>query len=602
VQASESARAAGAQVRGRDRDRPPEPAGDDIRRRVPDTATRSLTSWAAGLRPAWKGLIAYLSFQATAIALWFWPVLPRIGDQSFGIVLEDSRFYQWAIAWTPFALGHHTSPLHASTVFAPGGVDLAWSAFIPGPAFVLWPITAAFGSLASFNVTMIVAPALAAWAAYLLCRRLTGRFWASFVGGYLFGFSVYLAGEIGLPNLVLVFPIPLLVYLVVRRVEGSLGPVTFVAGFSALLVALFTISTELFGTAAIFGGIAFAGGLVFGPEFRRPLLRAGGSILLAGGIAAVVLLPYLHDVVVDAPATSLRPQTELPAADLVSFVVPHPGVRLGGDTFGPMLRRMLGFSRTKGLAYVGFAVLVLLIGFAVTERRRAGTWPLLAFVALVAVLAMGPVLHVGGDPHGPLPETLLAKLPIVRHLVPVRFTVYTDLAIGVIGALWLARASGRWAWLRWALALVAIVSLVPVPVATHEDQTIPAFFTSDLVREELRPGEVVYAIPAEKGSEMLWQVSSDFWFDLAQGYIGPLPPAVDSGPIADGLHLRPVSYLPTPSELSGWLTERGITAVVLDDGAVERYGELLRDAGLVPAFTGGGVSVWRTADVSPLSG
>ena len=46
---------------------------------------------------------------------------------------------------------------------------------------------------------------------FLLCRRLTGGFWPSLVGGYLFGFSSYMLGrtEGGHPNLTAVAGIPL---------------------------------------------------------------------------------------------------------------------------------------------------------------------------------------------------------------------------------------------------------------------------------------------------------------------------------------------------------------------------------------------------------
>ena len=44
-------------------------------------------------------------------------------------------------------------------------------------------------------------PAVSAWAAFLLCRHLAGRFWPSLIGGYLFGFSSY---ELGLPLVVIV--------------------------------------------------------------------------------------------------------------------------------------------------------------------------------------------------------------------------------------------------------------------------------------------------------------------------------------------------------------------------------------------------------------
>ena len=266
------ARSADPETSVRDPERQVDTADEDVVK-VPETpgALSRLRGSVTALRPAWKALGAYLIYQTMAFAIWVVPILSVFGREHIGTGLQDSRFYQWALEWTPWAVSHGINPLYASSVFAPTGVSMSWSAFVPGPALVAWPITAVFGPLASLNAWLAAAPALAAWAAYLVCNRLTHRFWASFAGGCLFGFSAYMgANIIGFINLVLVFPIPLLVYLAIRNVEGSLGPVAFVAGFTALLVGLFSISTELFGTATVFGAIAFLGALAFAKEIRRP--------------------------------------------------------------------------------------------------------------------------------------------------------------------------------------------------------------------------------------------------------------------------------------------------------------------------------------------
>ncbi|TMK34331.1 MAG: YfhO family protein [Actinobacteria bacterium] len=563
------------------------------------TILRRLGVWGGGLRPVWKGLAAFLLYQAVAFAIWVLPMVPRFGRQQLGIEPEDSRFFQWALRWIPWAVSHGMNPLHTRYVFAPPGIDLAWQTFVPGPALATWPITAVFGSLVSLNVLDALAPALAAWAAYLVCHRLTHRFWASMIGGSLFGFSVYVTSNVGLVNLSLIFPIPLLVYVTVRHVEGSLGPVAFVTGFAALLVALFSISTELFGTAVIFGAVAFLGALSFGREIRRRLFRTGTLVLLAGGIAALVLLPYVHDVVVNQPADALRLRGEIGAADLWSFFVPPARVRLGGQAFSTVLDRLTEFPRSGGLAYVGLPILAVLVGFAIAERGRRRTWALLAFVAVLMLLTLGSVLHVGGKPFGSLPESVLARTMLLRSASPVRFAVYTNLAIGVIASLWLSGVSGRWGWTRWTVALVAVVSLFPYPPAQNPVQSVPEFFSSGRVRDVLHQGEVVYAIPSQRGSEMIWQTTSDFWFDLAQGYVGPVPPAVDSGPLAHGLHRGNGSYLPTADEFSTWTRQNGVSAVVLEDEAAVRYEAMLQRAGLVPVYAGEGVSVWRPRGVTP---
>jgi len=550
----------------------------------------------SGLRPSWKALGAYLIYQTMAFAIWVVPILSVFGREPLGRVLMDSRYYQWALEWTPWALSHGVNPLFASSVFAPTGVSMAWSAFVPGPALVAWPITAVFGPLASLNAWLAAAPALAAWAAYLVCNRLTHRFWASFAGGCLFGFSAYMgANIIGFINLVLVFPIPLLVYLAIRNVEGSLGPVAFVAGFAALLVGLFSISTELFGTATVFGAIAFLGALAFSKEIRRPLLRTGGLMLLSGAIAALLLLPYIHAIFVDAPDSPVR-QADVTSADLASLIIPPPAIRAGGSYLEPTLESLMEYPQSNGQSYLGVAVLAMLVGFAITGRRRRSTWALLSFVSLSAILTLGPVLHIGGQPYGWLPERAFSHLPFLASAVPARLAVYSTLAVGVIAALWLAGSARRIDWIRWVIVLVVIASFIPFGPRHPASVDVPAFFSSPSMHDVIREGENVYVIPYQKGEEMQWQGLSGFWFKLAQGYIGPIPPALDSGQMADGLHLRKVVDIPSAQELTAWSRERGVSAFILDDRVRQKYQDLLIGAALVQVYSGGGVSVWRWPD------
>jgi hypothetical protein len=554
--------------------------------------SRALVARAADLRPAWKGLVAYLIYQALAFRVWVVPILPSFGENHLGNATQDSNFYQWSLSWTPWAIAHGLDPLSSKLLFAPAGLNLAWTAFVPGPALVTSSITAVFGPLASRNLLLAVAPALAAWAAYLVCHRLTHAFWASLAGGCLFGFSAYMATNMdGYINLVLIFPIPLLVYLVVRSVEGSLGRVAFVVAFAAALIGLFSISTELFGTAALLGSLAYGGALLFGSELRRALLRTGALILIAGGIAALVLAPYVWAVVEHAPADAVR-QPELARADLRAFIVPPPVTAVGEHvTISPVTESVRG----NGERYLGLASVAVLVGFAITERRRRSTWLLLAFVVVVSAVALGPTLRVGAALVRWLPGRLLARAPLLSSVAPPRLTVYSLLVLAVIASLWLARARGRWAWIRWAIVLAAVVTSFPGGLANPDQRPTPAFFSSVQMHDVIHPDEIVYAIPYTKGDEMRWQAASGFWFRLAEGFVGPLPPELDTGPIAHGLHVSTVSYLPTSYEFATWIGEHGVTAVLLEDAAEKRYGDLLASAGLVRVSEGDGISVWRPA-------
>jgi hypothetical protein len=555
------------------------------------TADPTAREHPATIRPVWQGLAAYLIYQALAVWQWVVPILPAFGREHIGTATQDANFYQWSLSWTPWAIAHAQNPLHAGAVFAPTGVNLAWTAFIPGPALVTWPVTAAFGPLASLNLLLAVAPALAAWATYLLCVRLTRAFWPSLVGGFLFGFTAYMATNMnGYPNLVLIFPVPLLAYLVVRRIEGSIGRVAFVVWSALLLIILFSISTELFGTAAALGAIAFGAAVLLAADLRRRLLETGALILLAGAIMAVVLAPYVAAVVVHSPETPVR-TPELARADPRAFVIPPPVTAIGErELVGPVTDSPRG----NGERYLGIGVVATLVGFAITERRRRGTWALVGSVVVIGALALGPVVTIGGSARSWLPGRLVADAPFLSSAAPPRLTAYALLVVAVIASLWLSRAHGPWAFARWAIVLVAIVGAFPAGVGHPIQEDLP-LMSSEVVRDVLRVGETVYAIPFVKGDEMRWQAASGYWFRLAEGDIGPIPPALDSGPLASGLHVRTVSYLPTPSEFRGWIDERGVTAVVLDDRAARRYGELLDESGLTSVFEGGGASVWRPA-------
>src|SRR5207244_7476747 len=108
---------------------------------------------------------------------------------------------------------------------------------------------------------------------------------------------------IGHLNLSLIAMIPLAVYLVVRRLEGSLSPRSFVVLLGLTLAAELGISTEVFATSALFGAIALALAYALDRE-RRPSIRRCALHVAGGYVGACVLAgPMLY----------------------AAFALPHPG-------------------------------------------------------------------------------------------------------------------------------------------------------------------------------------------------------------------------------------------------------------------------------------
>jgi hypothetical protein len=284
------------------------------------------------------------------------------------------------------------------------------------------------------------------------------------------------------------------------------------------------------------------------------------------------------------------------SVDLLGFVVPRAQVLIGGSAFTTLTGRFTASFTSDG-SYLGIAGVALLIWFAITERRRKETWALLSFVGIVCILALGPVLHIAGQPSIAMPGALLTKVPIMKSALAQRFPAYAALGLGVIAAIWLARAQGRQRWLRSAFAICAAVMLLPSihsPPWYFEERT-PTFFTDGSFRSWLRPDENVALIPDSKGETLLWQAAAGFWFRVPAAYVGPSGPR-GREPLHNGLWFeggRPHA----PDVVRSWLTDNGVTAIVLGDLGRGAFEPLVRSIGFELVYQGGGVSVWRPSPV-----
>jgi len=548
-----------------------------FRRRIPDRL-RALGSGG-------QGAAAFGLYALASIALYAFPILARFGSAYVGVGKTDSKLYMWSLTWMPYALSHGLNPLFTHEVWAPGGTSLAWVTTIPGPSLVMIPFTKLFGPLFAYNLLLVAAPALASWGAYLVCKRVTNAFWPSVAGGYLFGFSTYIVSQMhGHVNLVLIFPVPLCVYLVLRRIDGTMAAAVVVALLALALVFLFSTSTELFATATLFGAIAFVGALAFAPrDSRRRLFGTG--VLVAGSyaLAAIVLSPYLYLALAHRPVGSIRP-IELASSDLLSFVVPRWSTWVGGEAMRGISEHFTS-SVVEDAAYLSVALVLMLVLFAWSARRVRTTWLLLGFVFVVALLSLGPTLHIEGRPSLRLPGAILADTPLIEHATPQRFPAYLWLAVGVIAALWLAAGRSRLAWARYALVGVGMVMILPNVSAPpyHPDLAVPRFFADGSYARHIRPGEIVYAIPAKAGEEMLWQAQTDMYFRLAQGYVGPIPSEYQGNTASRGLaFLHPNLKIPDPVDFAWFLERHRVRLVIMQQPAPEPFRRLMSKLGTKP--------------------
>jgi hypothetical protein len=431
---------------------------------------------------------------------------------------DDPEFFTWALRWWPHAIGTVQNPLWSKAVWAPVGYNMAWAPGIPGPSLLFAPVTLMFGAVASYNLWALAAAPLAALGAFLLARKLTGAFWPSVLGGYVFGFSTYLLNHTAHINLELVFLHPLAVYLVIRRIEGSISARRFVALLTLVLTLQFLISTEVFASMVIFGSLAMVAAFLLAPrEERHRLVSTAGWMVLAGGISTVVVSPYL------AYALSYPlPNRHLGSSDLLSFVIPRTRTLIGGSTFAGMTARFPRSPVENG-AYIGFPLLLAFGHLVATEWRRWTTRLLLVMFAVVVVATLGPRLVVNHHDVMVMPWRLVLDLPLLHESAPERYPVYAFLLLAAAVPLWLTARRPTPMW-RSAVAVLGVVLLLPNSI---HHSSLPEgsndLTATDLVRS-LGDGETVMILPGNDGRNMFWQSETWFAFRMVTGYMGNVRP------------------------------------------------------------------------------
>ena len=471
-------------------------------------------------------LLALLAYGCLSLAMFGPWILGRMTTWFLSASTQDGSIFVWMFRWWPHAITHGINPLHTTAAWAPTGINLAWVTSVPLPAVALSPVTAVSGPFFSFNLVELAAPALAAWTAYLLCRHLAGAFLPALAGGFFFGFSPYLIDEFGMghPNLSLVFLVPLAAYLVVRLLDGSLPARLVIPLLGVVLGAQLYISTETFATLTLMGGLFALIGLAAGPVWRQRLRAAIGPVAGAYAVAAVLGIPLFY-------ALAAWPRPYKP----ILFATIGHGAQSGGDFLRYLIPGRFTLlwdgSHWGGYGnpwYLGVPLIALLVVFALTERRRRGTWLLVAGLLVTLVLSIGYTLAVFGAHI--LPWRLAAVLPLLSSAQPGRLVVYAFLLIAVIMARWLARP--RRPVLRWALAAAAALLILPnFPANVWASRVpVPAFLTQGVYHRYLRPGEIVWIVDPHHDRQMIWQARTGFSFRLAGGFFGVTPSGLPSPP------------------------------------------------------------------------
>lgn len=558
---------------------------------------------------SWMSLLVFCGYLVLAVVFFGTRVLAHPGRDYVGGLTTDPQVFIWSLAWWPHALLHNLNPFVSKEVWAPVGVNLAWAQTAPALAVALAPLTYLAGPIVSYNAAALLMPALAAWTAFVLCRRLTGgAIWPSLVGGYLFGFSTYVvAGTLAHVQTTAVFVVPLVALVVLQFVDGELGARKLAVRLGLLLALQAFLETEILFTITLALAVGLALAVILVPSRRARLVSMLPPLAGAYALAGVLVSPLLYYLAIGKSAGSQQPGNDTFVGDALNFVVPSHVEALGW--WAVRLTRHFPANDAERGTYIGLPALLIVALFARSRWRTQGCRLLLAVLVLSAVATLGSWLTVDGHRLTTLPWVHLGWRPLFDDLMPVRFSLYTALVIAVIVAIWSAATTSS--WLRIGLPALAVLALAP-NIALAEwagpgartlfaaaPPTIPRLFTGSGYRSCLRKNEIVLALPfGARGNALIWQAKTGFWFRLAGGYVvNTVPASFQHPPAVAAVASNELPARITAEDVRAFARAASVTTIVLNAAQGGPWRKVLDQLGQPHAV--GGVLIYALGHLPP---
>jgi hypothetical protein len=442
----------------------------------------------------------------------------------------DQEQTMWYLAWAPTALERGETPLLTDRLNAPDGANLMWNTPSTLPALVLAPVTRALGPIFAYNLAVLLAIALSGLACFAALRRYTNGALGPLIGGALYALSPYVASHTTLHlDLIYVWAPPLFLIildeLVARRRYRPelLGVALGVMGGIQVLTF-----EEILATCAVAGAVLLLV-LAIVIHDRSAIAASTRRLLRAAvpGLAAFLLIAgYPLAVQFAGPQQvhgAVQP-TAVFSMDLLNVILPTPYQFFAPDSATAISRHFSGLYH-EATGYIGLPLL-LVLAWVVFDRRRDRRVIAAAAVGLVMlVFSLGPELHIGGvSQHVPMPWLPIGSLPLLEHALPARLTLYAWLAIAVLIALAIDRATAlerRSAGLRLAAIGLGLVFVLPAP-ASSSTTPVPTFFAS-WEQQGIADSDIVLFAPwftnGAGADPMLWAAFAEARPRIYEGYV-----------------------------------------------------------------------------------
>jgi len=544
------------------------------------------------------GVIIFYAFLTAAFT---YPLILHLNQAVLG-GKGDNLYFAWLTGWYEHAFfdgGGH--PFFSPIMNWPEGwnlstTDTALASVFPGAIFSYF-----FGTIAGYNLAMMLTFVLSGWAMYCWVRHLTKNEAASLLAGIIFAFLPYRMAHFLIGHLNLAgtqwFPLYFMGLLGILRNEarGWWQP----AVLAAVSLGLIGFTSMYY----LYMGLVIT--LVFGVAYltiRRTNVLKTKKFWIQAGIFILIAVPLLyasmHYFLNLAESGTLASRdwryASMYSANPTDFLLPSTDHFALGIWVGNNFNRELWPEATL---YIGLFALALGI-IAVVRRKETGdiglVWTSVITAAAALVLALGTDLHWNAEqvivqvPAWLQPLIGKSETPILlptywlfnhmpffdRMRALSRFGFFVNLFTTLLAGI---GAGVLFTGLRGKVRTLAVVGLFALCILDF----YPGTYIKSLTKIEPRPLDTWLAQQPGDGAVAMFpfeQVEEQFniyatWMH-GKPFIGGLFNAYQP---AQYTYIKPIMELfPSPESID-LLHDLGITYLVVDTSAYSRYAEIERD-------------------------
>ncbi|WP_346123795.1 hypothetical protein [Micromonospora coerulea] len=482
---------------------------------------------------------------------------PAPAQRMLALNPADQTLYEWFLAVDSRALVGDFSLL-TNRLNAPDGVNLMTNTTVIALGVLLAPVTMLVGAPVTFALLAAGNLAGTAVAWYLLfTRALRARRLAAGLGAALCGFGPGMVSQSNSHlHMTAQWLVPVIVWLVVRLLRAADpagtpdGPDRRRMVSSAVWLAaavtfqVFVGEEVLFLAALTLLVMTVAYAMTDRPLLRRALPTFGGGLMLAAGLALLVLAyPLWYQFAGPQGVSDGMFSPHYFSADLSSWWTISPLSVAGSDASSGLTTGPAEYN-----TFLGWPLLLVTAACAGWLGRRPLVLACVAGALVMGALSLGPELVISGERTAlPGPYALLAGLPVVDGALPMRFGLAVLPLAGTVLTLSMDRALRERGSARWLVPLAvgaALLSVFPAPLPTTDRPALPEFVTAGHWRQCVRPGGVLVPVPTATPKDpwpMRWATAADAEFGMPEGFfIGPYG---RGGSATMGTYKRPTSAL-----------------------------------------------------------